>query len=71
MIVTPNPRRLLPVLSAAQITSLRAELADVIEYRKSGLSLNHIYETNFLPRVYLMVVLSFPIAKGPTAWITG
>ncbi|MET7474685.1 radical SAM protein [Streptomyces sp. NPDC005648] len=36
------PRRLLPLLTAEQIGELKPELADVIEYRKSGLSLNHI-----------------------------
>lgn len=35
-------RRLLPLLSTEQISSLNPALADVIEYRKSGLSLNHI-----------------------------
>ncbi|MET9731999.1 radical SAM protein [Streptomyces sp. NPDC006458] len=35
-------RRMLPVLSAEQISTLSPGLADVIEYRKSGLSLNHI-----------------------------
>ncbi|MGH8906957.1 MAG: hypothetical protein ACRD0K_10675 [Egibacteraceae bacterium] len=32
----------LPVLTDAQRGGLRSELQDVIEYRKSGLSLNHI-----------------------------
>ncbi|MGW6790812.1 radical SAM protein [Streptomyces chartreusis] len=36
------PRRLLPLLTAEQIGELKPELADVIEYRKSGLSVNHI-----------------------------
>ncbi|WP_228044739.1 radical SAM protein [Streptomyces ferrugineus] len=35
-------RRLLPLLTPAQIAELKPELADVIEYRKSGLSVNHI-----------------------------
>ncbi|MER6684588.1 radical SAM protein [Streptomyces olivaceoviridis] len=35
-------RRLLPLLSPEQISTLNPGLADVIEYRKSGLSLNHI-----------------------------
>ncbi|WP_247197177.1 hypothetical protein [Streptomyces sp. GESEQ-35] len=35
-------RRLLPILTAEQISELKPELADVIEYRKSGLSVNHI-----------------------------
>src|SRR6266568_4515305 len=42
MTVTTNPRQPLPLLSASQIASLRPELQDPIEYRKSGLSLNHI-----------------------------
>jgi DNA repair photolyase len=33
---------MLPLLPAAQIAGLKSELADVVEYRKSGLSLNHI-----------------------------
>ncbi|MFF4250516.1 radical SAM protein [Streptomyces sp. NPDC001663] len=36
------PRRLLPILTTEQIGELKPELADVIEYRKSGLSVNHI-----------------------------
>lgn len=36
------PRRALPILSADKIGGLKPELADVIEYRKSGLSLNWI-----------------------------
>ncbi|MET9914366.1 hypothetical protein ABZZ74_48035 [Streptomyces sp. NPDC006476] len=36
------PRRRLPLLTPEQIGALKPELADVIEYRKSGLSLNHI-----------------------------
>ncbi|MEV5979586.1 radical SAM protein [Streptomyces sp. NPDC052114] len=36
------PRRVLPILSPDQIGGLKTELADVIEYRKSGLSLNWI-----------------------------
>ncbi|MFE3557247.1 radical SAM protein [Streptomyces sp. NPDC059193] len=35
-------RKFLPLLSAAQIDALKPKLADVIEYRKSGLSLNHV-----------------------------
>ncbi|MFJ9381101.1 radical SAM protein [Streptomyces sp. NPDC101455] len=35
-------RRPLPLLTAEQIGGLKPELADVIEYRKSGLSVNHI-----------------------------
>ncbi|WP_405686097.1 radical SAM protein [Streptomyces sp. NBC_01387] len=38
----PAPRRALPILSADKIGGLKPELADVIEYRKSGLSLNWI-----------------------------
>ncbi|MEU8687680.1 radical SAM protein [Streptomyces sp. NPDC048665] len=39
----PAPmRRMLPLLSAAQIADLKPQLADVVEYRKSGLSLNDI-----------------------------
>ncbi|MER5627885.1 hypothetical protein ABT061_43365 [Streptosporangium sp. NPDC002544] len=38
----PRARRALPLLTSAQIADLRPELADVIEYRKSGLSLNHV-----------------------------
>ncbi|MFJ8599419.1 radical SAM protein [Streptomyces shenzhenensis] len=36
------PRRLLPLLTPEQVSGLNPELADVIEYRKSGLSLNDI-----------------------------
>ncbi|MEU1223874.1 radical SAM protein [Streptomyces microflavus] len=36
------PRRSLPILSTDKIGELKPELADVIEYRKSGLSLNWI-----------------------------
>ncbi|MFE7276885.1 radical SAM protein [Streptomyces sp. NPDC057623] len=36
------PRRSLPLLTSEQIGQLQPALADVIEYRKSGLSLNHI-----------------------------
>ncbi|TXL91862.1 radical SAM protein [Streptomyces sp. IB2014 016-6] len=39
--VAPS-RRALPILSTDQIGGLKPELADVIEYRKSGLSLNWI-----------------------------
>ncbi|MDI5974056.1 radical SAM protein [Streptomyces sp. SL13] len=35
-------RRALPLLTEGQITQLKPELAEVIEYRKSGLSLNHV-----------------------------
>lgn len=35
-------RRALPILFSDQIGGLKPELADVIEYRKSGLSLNWI-----------------------------
>jgi DNA repair photolyase len=35
-------RRPLPLLTRQQVESLRDDLADVVEYRKSGLSLNHI-----------------------------
>jgi DNA repair photolyase len=35
-------RRPLPLLTPDQIAGLRPDLADVIEYRKSGLSLNHV-----------------------------
>ncbi|MFJ2868264.1 radical SAM protein [Kitasatospora sp. NPDC087314] len=35
-------RRPLPLLNVEQIASLKPELAEVIEYRKSGLSLNHL-----------------------------
>ncbi|MFJ1753354.1 radical SAM protein [Kitasatospora sp. NPDC088134] len=38
----PRRRRLLPLLTMEQIASLKPELANVIEYRKSGLSVNHI-----------------------------
>jgi hypothetical protein len=34
--------RQLPLLTAAQVAGLRPDLGDVIEYRKSGLSLNHV-----------------------------
>lgn len=36
------PRVKLPILSESQQAELRPELRDVIEYRKSGLSLNHV-----------------------------
>ncbi|MEV6861563.1 hypothetical protein AB0M44_11240 [Streptosporangium subroseum] len=40
---TPSrARRPLPLLTPPQIAGLKPELAEVIEYRKSGLSLNHI-----------------------------
>ncbi|MCD0485213.1 radical SAM protein [Streptacidiphilus sp. ASG 303] len=35
-------RRALPLLTPGQVAELRTDLADVIEYRKSGLSLNHV-----------------------------
>jgi DNA repair photolyase len=35
-------RRPLPLLTAEQVAGLRPDLADVVEYRKSGLSLNHV-----------------------------
>ncbi|MEU7086786.1 radical SAM protein [Streptomyces achromogenes] len=38
----PGGRRPLPLLTPEQIGALKPGLADVIEYRKSGLSLNHI-----------------------------
>ncbi|WP_225846868.1 radical SAM protein [Streptomyces sp. HPF1205] len=38
----PHARRPLPLLTGEQIAGLRPSLADVIEYRKSGLSLNWI-----------------------------
>ena len=44
--MTPAPvsrtRRPLPLLTEDQISSLKPDLAQVIEYRKSGLSLNHV-----------------------------
>ncbi|WP_432104082.1 radical SAM protein [Streptomyces sp. bgisy091] len=40
--VTIGARRALPIMPAAGIASLKPELAEVIEYRKSGLSLNWI-----------------------------
>jgi DNA repair photolyase len=36
------PRRALPILTTQQLGDLKPDLADVIEYRKSGLSLNWI-----------------------------
>ncbi|MEU6721783.1 hypothetical protein ABZ897_60995 [Nonomuraea sp. NPDC046802] len=42
MATTPRTRRALPLLTAEQISTLKPELAEVIEYRKSGLSLNHV-----------------------------
>ncbi|MFE9425248.1 radical SAM protein [Kitasatospora sp. NPDC006697] len=39
---TPRGRRQLPLLSPEQIAGLKPELTEVIEYRKSGLSLNHV-----------------------------
>ncbi|MEU7228908.1 radical SAM protein [Streptomyces chrestomyceticus] len=39
---TLGTRRALPILSPGQVSGMRQELADVIEYRKSGLSLNWI-----------------------------
>ncbi|WP_156725242.1 radical SAM protein [Streptomyces apocyni] len=41
MATTPT-RRPLPLLTTEQLRSLKPELATVIEYRKSGLSLNHV-----------------------------
>jgi hypothetical protein len=35
-------RHPLPLLTAEQVAGLRPDLADVVEYRKSGLSLNHV-----------------------------
>ncbi|MEV5260897.1 hypothetical protein AB0L02_22935 [Streptomyces anulatus] len=35
-------RRALPILTADKISGLKPELADMIEYRKSGLPLNWI-----------------------------
>lgn len=41
--VTPTVRRrVLPLLTTEQIGGLKKELAETIEYRKSGLSLNHV-----------------------------
>jgi DNA repair photolyase len=42
MTAHPTSRRPLPLLTPQQISGLKPELADVIEYRKSGLSLNHV-----------------------------
>jgi DNA repair photolyase len=42
MAAIPAQRRPLPLLGTAQVADLRPDLADVVEYRKSGLSLNHI-----------------------------
>ncbi|MFE3761013.1 radical SAM protein [Streptomyces sp. NPDC059104] len=42
MTAPARPRRLLPLLTAQQIASLQLDLADPVEYRKSGLSLNHV-----------------------------
>ncbi|MFI9722002.1 radical SAM protein [Streptomyces sp. NPDC052396] len=42
MTTATRPRRPLPLLTPAQISSLKPELREVIEYRKSGLSLNHV-----------------------------
>ncbi|MFD7104925.1 radical SAM protein [Streptomyces celluloflavus] len=41
-IPVPGARRALPILSPNKISGLKQELAEVIEYRKSGLSLNWI-----------------------------
>lgn len=38
----PTIRRPLPLLTSEQIAGMKPALTDVIEYRKSGLSLNHI-----------------------------
>lgn len=37
-----RPRKALPILTTEQVARLKPKLADVIEYRKSGLSLNHV-----------------------------
>ncbi|MFF1868709.1 radical SAM protein [Kitasatospora herbaricolor] len=42
MAPTPRARRPLPILTTNQIAILKPELVEVVEYRKSGLSLNHI-----------------------------
>ncbi|MFE9331715.1 radical SAM protein [Streptomyces sp. NPDC006925] len=42
MTVEASRRRMLPLLTSEQIGSLKPDIADVIEYRKSGLSLNHV-----------------------------
>ncbi|MFI7643285.1 hypothetical protein [Nonomuraea sp. NPDC049400] len=42
MTAPARARRALPLLTPTQIANLKPELADVIEYRKSGLSLNHV-----------------------------
>lgn len=42
MTTPTNTRRSLPLLTTEQISGLKDELANVIEYRKSGLSLNHV-----------------------------
>lgn len=39
---TERRRRALPVLTTEQVGQLKPKLADVVEYRKSGLSLNHV-----------------------------
>ncbi|MFD8117814.1 radical SAM protein [Streptomyces microflavus] len=39
---TIGPRRPLPILTTDQISGMKPDLADVIEYRKSGLSLNWV-----------------------------
>lgn len=39
---TARPRKALPILTTEQTGRLKPKLADVIEYRKSGLSLNHV-----------------------------
>lgn len=41
-VTPPRGGRRLPILTAAQQELLRPELRDVIEYRKSGLSVNHV-----------------------------
>jgi hypothetical protein len=38
----PSSRRPLPILTPDQVGRMKPALADVIEYRKSGLSLNWI-----------------------------
>ncbi|MFI5942237.1 radical SAM protein [Streptomyces uncialis] len=40
--MSASARRPLPLLTPEQVGALKPKLADVIEYRKSGLSLNHV-----------------------------
>ncbi|MFF0742119.1 radical SAM protein [Streptomyces sp. NPDC004111] len=42
MTLTPLAGRPLPLLTPQQIAGMQSDLAEVVEYRKSGLSLNHI-----------------------------